>query len=79
MQFEDGKIRSVRVYWDQSTVLKQLDVIGQRGRAWPIKDGQTQLSLISKTLTVPTVSAIPAATQKGTSSPLSALYYPMGA
>lgn len=55
----------MRVYWDQSTVLKQLEVFGQRGRGWPITDGQTQLSLISQTLVIPSVSAIETS-QQGT-------------
>jgi hypothetical protein len=47
--FKGGKIRSIRVYWDQATVLKQLDIVGARGRGWPITDGSTQVNLIVKT------------------------------
>jgi hypothetical protein len=47
--FSGPKIRSIRVYWDQATVLKQLEIVGARGRGWPITDGTTQIDLISKT------------------------------
>ena len=47
--FTGGKIRSVRVYWDQATVLKQLEIVGARGRGWPITDGSKQIDLITKT------------------------------
>ncbi|RIB17058.1 hypothetical protein C2G38_1465450 [Gigaspora rosea] len=33
--FEDDKISSIRVYWDQATVLKQLQLIGERN-SWPV-------------------------------------------
>lgn len=46
--FTRGKIRSIRVYWDQATVLKQLEIVGARGRAWPITDGANQIDLINK-------------------------------
>lgn len=47
--FTGGKIRSIRVYWDQATVLKQLEIVGARGRGWPITDGSNQIDLITKT------------------------------
>jgi len=47
--FHDGKIRSIRVFWDQATVLKQLEIVGSRGRGWPITDGPRQIELITKT------------------------------
>lgn len=47
--FSGGKIRSIRVYWDQATVLKQLEIVGARGRGWPITDGTSQIDLINKT------------------------------
>jgi len=47
--FTGEKIRSIRVYWDQATVLKQLEIVGPRGRGWPITDGPNQIELISKT------------------------------
>jgi hypothetical protein len=47
--FTGDKIRSIRVYWDQATVLKQLQIVGPRGRGWPITDGNSQIELITKT------------------------------
>src|SRR5579859_3693393 len=47
--FNGGKIRSIRVFWDQATVLKQLEIVGARGRGWPITDGTAQIELINKT------------------------------
>lgn len=49
--FKGGKIRSIRVYWDQATVLKQLEIVGARGRGWPITDGNNQIQLVNKTRT----------------------------
>lgn len=36
VNFENGRIREVRIYWDQSNILKQLNVIGKSGRNWPV-------------------------------------------
>ena len=47
--FTGDKIRSIRVYWDQATVLKQLQIVGARGRGWPITDGNSQIELVTKT------------------------------
>ena len=47
--FTGGKIRSIRVFWDQATVLKQLEIVGARGRGWPITDGKNQIELVNKT------------------------------
>ena len=32
--------------WDQGSLLKQAEVIGSRGRNWPVVDGQAQIQLI---------------------------------
>jgi hypothetical protein len=42
-----GKIAQIRQYWDQGSLLKQIDVIGARSRNWPIRDGSEQLRLIA--------------------------------
>ncbi|KAK2758713.1 hypothetical protein FQN54_003403 [Arachnomyces sp. PD_36] len=42
------KINQIRLYWDQGSLLKQVDVIGTRGRTWPIRDSRDQLKLIQK-------------------------------
>ena len=41
------RIQSVRLSWDQGSLLKQVDVIGARARSWPIRDGKDQLRLIA--------------------------------
>ena len=48
MHFDSaGKIIQIRQYWDQGSLLKQIDVIGSRSRNWPIRDGKDQSRLIS--------------------------------
>ncbi|KAF2109483.1 hypothetical protein BDV96DRAFT_502527 [Lophiotrema nucula] len=44
---KDQKISQIRLYWDQGSLLKQIDVIGARARNWPIRDGKEQSRLIS--------------------------------
>ncbi|KAL9128802.1 MAG: hypothetical protein Q9217_002583 [Psora testacea] len=41
------KIQQIRLYWDQGSLLKQIDVIGARARNWPIRDGKDQARLIA--------------------------------
>ncbi|KAE8148425.1 hypothetical protein BDV25DRAFT_17632 [Aspergillus avenaceus] len=41
-----NQIRQVKVYWDQASLLKQVEVIGSRGRGWPIRDGKEQARFI---------------------------------
>lgn len=47
--FDDAsdKIVQIRQYWDQGSLLKQIDVIGARARNWPIRDGKDQIRLIA--------------------------------
>ena len=40
------KIQQIRLYWDQGSLLKLVDVIGSRGKNWPIRDGKDQAKLI---------------------------------
>lgn len=48
VHFDQGNnIQSIRVYWDQGALLKQVGVIGSRGNNWPIHDGKDQARLIS--------------------------------
>ena len=44
------KIEQVRLYWDQGTLLKLVDVIGSRARNWPIRDGKEQARLIASSV-----------------------------
>ena len=39
---DSGKIQQIRLYWDQGTLLKQVEAIGKSGRNWPIRDGKAQ-------------------------------------
>jgi hypothetical protein len=52
VQFDtDFKIRQIRQYWDQGSLLKQIEVIGSRARNWPIRDGKDQTRLIANSVT----------------------------
>lgn len=44
---QDGKISQIRLYWDQGSLLKQVEVIGARSRNWPIRDGKEIIRLIA--------------------------------
>jgi hypothetical protein len=46
----EQKIKSIRLYWDQSTLLKQVEAIGKTGRNWPIRDGKSQIEAINKSI-----------------------------
>ncbi|KAK5742526.1 hypothetical protein LTR17_003329 [Elasticomyces elasticus] len=50
VRLEDQKIKQIRLYWDQGTLLRQVEAIGKSGRNWPIKDGQAQIHSINKSL-----------------------------
>ncbi|KAL6720723.1 hypothetical protein ACLMJK_002648 [Lecanora helva] len=41
------KIKQIRLYWDQGSLLKQVEVIGARAKSWPIRDGKDQARLIA--------------------------------
>jgi hypothetical protein len=48
VRFDSQKrIQQIRLYWDQGSLLKLVDVIGSRGRNWPIRDAQDQTRLIT--------------------------------
>ena len=47
MSFTGNQIQQIRLYWDQGSLLKQVDVIGARGKNWPIHDGKDQGRLIA--------------------------------
>lgn len=44
---QDRQIRQIRLHWDQASLLKEVDVIGARGKNWPIKTGKEQSSLVA--------------------------------
>lgn len=39
----------IRLHWDQGALLKDIDVIGARGKNWPIKPGKDQARLVAST------------------------------
>ncbi|KAL4786655.1 hypothetical protein BJX76DRAFT_96789 [Aspergillus varians] len=41
-----NEIQSVRIHWDQASLLKQVEVIGNRARSWPVRDADKQTRLI---------------------------------
>ncbi|KAL8768706.1 MAG: hypothetical protein Q9209_005124 [Squamulea sp. 1 TL-2023] len=48
VQFDiNRKIQQLRLFWDQGSVLKQIEVIGSRGKNWPIRDGKDHVKLIT--------------------------------
>ncbi|KAL4752131.1 hypothetical protein BDW72DRAFT_75566 [Aspergillus terricola var. indicus] len=42
----NNEIQSIRIYWDQASLLKQVEVIGNRSRNWPVRDADKQTRLI---------------------------------
>ncbi|KAF2151380.1 hypothetical protein K461DRAFT_228325 [Myriangium duriaei CBS 260.36] len=54
VSFDNGsKISQIRLYWDQGTMLKQVEAIGKTGRNWPIKDGKEQAKLMKQSIESP--------------------------
>ena len=50
VSLKNGQVTQVRLFWDQATLLKQLEVIGRTGRNWPIKDGKDQVLMIRRSV-----------------------------
>ncbi|RAH66247.1 uncharacterized protein BO66DRAFT_186661 [Aspergillus aculeatinus CBS 121060] len=44
------QIQNVRIYWDQASLLKQVEVIGSRARGWPIRDAKDQFRLLKSAI-----------------------------
>lgn len=49
----DNQIQQVRIYWDQGSLLKEVEVIGARGRTWPIRDAKDQVRLLKSAASPP--------------------------
>jgi hypothetical protein len=47
---EAGKIKQMRLYWDQALLLKSVEAIGRSGKNWPIRDSRAQIEAINKSL-----------------------------
>ena len=65
---KDQKILQVRLYWDQGSLLKQIDVIGARARNWPIRDGKDQTRLIASNAAAVAQPASAASSRPSTAS-----------
>lgn len=64
MHFDaNQQIKQIRVYWDQASLLKQVEVIGARGRQWPIRDGKDQTRLLRTAVAVCASPSQPASQQ----------------
>nr|OQO26133.1 hypothetical protein B0A51_04527 [Rachicladosporium sp. CCFEE 5018] len=46
----NGKINQIRLYWDQGTLLKQVEAIGRTGRNWPIRDGKNLIEAVKNSV-----------------------------
>ncbi|KAI9720684.1 MAG: hypothetical protein M1828_005564 [Chrysothrix sp. TS-e1954] len=45
-----NKIQQIRLLWDQASLLKMMDVVGSRGRNWPICDGKDQIRVLTSSI-----------------------------
>jgi len=52
VSFKGNQIQQIRLYWDQGSLLKLVDVIGSRGKNWPIRDGKDQARLIASSAAI---------------------------
>jgi hypothetical protein len=46
----NGKICQMRLYWDQGTLLKQVEAIGRTGRNWPIREGPKLVEAVKNSI-----------------------------
>ncbi|KAG9918850.1 hypothetical protein KCV02_g12097, partial [Aureobasidium melanogenum] len=67
-----GKISQIRLYWDQATILRQVEAIGKSGRNWPIRDGTNMIKTVKNSInnagssTTSSLPTRPASTQSQT-------------
>ncbi|KAK5071825.1 hypothetical protein LTR51_006309 [Lithohypha guttulata] len=62
----DDKITQIRLSWDQGDLLKQAEVIGTRGRNWPVYDGKEQIKMVTaSTSTANAVNPAPTLSPRG--------------
>lgn len=63
---QNDKITQIRLSWDQGDLLKQVEVIGARGKNWPVYGGKEQIKMIStSTNTANQVNPAPALSPRG--------------
>lgn len=55
----EQQIKQIRIHWDQASLLRQVEVIGARGRAWPIRDGKDQIRLLKTAEAERSTAAVP--------------------
>lgn len=67
----EHQIQQVRIYWDQGSLLKEVEVIGARGRTWPIRDAKEQTRLLKSAASTKKTPP-PLAPTQGTTSDLPA-------
>ncbi|KAM0237957.1 hypothetical protein ACHAPO_003832 [Fusarium lateritium] len=63
---EAGKIVQIRLQWDQGSLLKQVEVIGNSGRNWPIKDSREQIAFVQACIRTAGTAAPAAPSHSGT-------------
>ncbi|CAG7958323.1 unnamed protein product [Penicillium salamii] len=60
----EQQIKQIRIHWDQASLLRQVEVIGARGRAWPIRDAKDQIRLLKTSVAACSTAAVAAPTQE---------------
>lgn len=62
----ENQIKQIRIHWDQASLLREVEVIGARGRAWPIRDAKDQIRLLKSSATARSTTAVAPQTQQTT-------------
>ncbi|KAL9053960.1 MAG: hypothetical protein Q9162_004450 [Coniocarpon cinnabarinum] len=47
---KNQKIQQIRLMWDQGSLLKSVDVVGSRGKNWPLSDGKDQIRTLTTSI-----------------------------
>ncbi|OQE91292.1 hypothetical protein PENNAL_c0010G00049 [Penicillium nalgiovense] len=63
------QIKQIRIYWDQASLLKQVEIIGARGRQWPVRDGKDQVRLLRNAETARSAPSQPSSQNAETKLP----------
>ncbi|KAJ5475273.1 hypothetical protein N7539_008339 [Penicillium diatomitis] len=65
----EQQIQQVRIYWDQGSLLKEVEVIGARGRVWPIRPAQDQVRLLKTAIAEKSTPTLTSTTENKTDLP----------
>ncbi|KAJ5781154.1 hypothetical protein N7457_006314 [Penicillium paradoxum] len=65
----DQQIKQIQIHWEQASLLKQVEVIGARGRQWPIRDGKDQVRFLKTAETARSGPSQPVSQQTTTKLP----------